>query len=87
MKPSFARGRAGSTIGRVTNDDWITAAVAAELTGYTVRQVRRWAEAGKLKARKWGDVWQVSKAGALAHAKHLSKAGKKRGRKLAIPKG
>jgi excisionase family DNA binding protein len=62
-------------------DDWITTAEAAKLSGYTLYHVRRLITSDKLKARKWGPVWQVSRRALLAYVRAAEQAGEKRGPK------
>ena len=64
--------------------EWITTVEAARLTGYTADYIRRLIRSGKLKGRKWGRDWQVSKAGLLAHKRSAEKQGNKRGPKSSI---
>jgi excisionase family DNA binding protein len=62
-------------------EDWITTAEAAQLSGYHVNHVRRLIVAGKVRARKFGPVWQVSKSDFLAYVQRLEQAGQRRGPK------
>jgi excisionase family DNA binding protein len=62
-------------------DDWITTSEAARLSGYHPEHVRRLIVAGKVKARKFGIVWQVSRRALLAYVRASEKAGEKRGPK------
>lgn len=41
--------------------DWITTADAIKLSGYSADYLRELIRAGKIKGRKFGIVWQVSK--------------------------
>ena len=62
-------------------EDWITTAEAAELSGYHVDHVRRLVLANKVKARKWGRDWQVSRTSLLAYVRKTEEMGKRRGPK------
>ncbi len=61
--------------------DWITTEQAANQTQFTADYIRRLARAGKVKGRKWGHSWQVSKSSLLAYLRHVSELGARRGRK------
>ena len=62
-------------------EDWITTAEAAKLSGYHPDHLRRLLVAGKIKARKFSGVWQVSRADLLQFMRLTEQAGKKRGPK------
>ncbi len=62
-------------------DDWITTAEAAELSGYHLDYIRILIRAEKVKARKFGIVWQVDRASLLAYTRKTAKIGEKRGPK------
>jgi excisionase family DNA binding protein len=62
-------------------DKWLTTSEAAQLTGYHRDHVRRLILVGRVKARKWGIQWQVSRASILAYAKKVEELGQKRGPK------
>ena len=61
--------------------DWITTAEAAELSGYTLYHLRYLIKVGKVKAKKWGREWQVSRKSLLAYVGQVGKLGSKRGPK------
>lgn len=61
--------------------DWITTREAAELIGYHPKSIPRLIEAGKIKARRFGKVWQVSRSSLLAYIRKVEKSGEKRGPK------
>jgi excisionase family DNA binding protein len=61
--------------------DWITTAEAARISGYTLHHIRRLINAGKIKARKWGPVWQVSERALVAYIHATTQAGERRGPK------
>ena len=46
-------------------EEWLTTAEAAELSGYHTEYIRQIIKAGKVEARKFGPVWQVSKQSLL----------------------
>jgi excisionase family DNA binding protein len=58
--------------------DWITTAEATRLTGYHPERVRELAREGRVKARKFGVVWQVSKQSVLAYVKAAAISNDKR---------
>ena len=49
--------------------DWITTAEAVSLTGYNAEYIRRLIRSGRVKARKFGIVWQVDRASLLGYLK------------------
>ena len=61
--------------------NWITTREAAELSGYHQVHVLRLVRTGKIRARKWGIQWQVSRASVLAYVRKSEKSGAKRGPK------
>jgi len=61
--------------------DWITTAEAAKLSRYHPEHVRRLIKAGKIKAQKFGEVWQIDRSSLLAYIKTAEKLGVKRGPK------
>ncbi len=62
-------------------DDWITLRDAARLAGYTENHLRVLIRQGKIKARKFAIVWQVSRKSLDAFLQEQSKKGEKRGSK------
>jgi excisionase family DNA binding protein len=62
-------------------EDWLTTGQAAELSGYHRKHILRLVRAGNVKARKFGPVWQVSRADLLAYIRKAEKLGAKRGPK------
>jgi excisionase family DNA binding protein len=62
-------------------EDWLTTEQAAETSGYHADHIRRLIRAKKLKARKFGPVWQVSREGLLAYLQQTREMGAKRGPK------
>lgn len=67
----------------MAQNDWITTAEAVRLSGYTGLHIRDLARRGRIKAQKWGNVWQVSKSSLLAYKQNADKLGEKRGPKVA----
>ena len=47
-------------------EEWLTVTDAAKLIGYHPDHLRVLIRAGKVEARKFGPVWQVSRASLLA---------------------
>jgi hypothetical protein len=48
-------------------EDWITTAMAVELSGYHPEHLRRLMREGKVQGRKFGIVWQVDRASLLSY--------------------
>lgn len=65
-------------------DDWITTGEAAELSGYHPVSLRRLLLAGKVKGKKFGEVWQVSKQSLLVYLREVEEIGEKRGPKKVV---
>jgi hypothetical protein len=61
--------------------DWITTAEAVTLSGYHSVTLRKLLLSGKVKGKKWGREWQVSRASLLAYVRKIEKSGAKRGPK------
>jgi hypothetical protein len=61
--------------------DWITTAEAVTLSGYHIVTLRKLLLAGKVKGKKWGREWQVSRISLLAYMRKIEKLGAKRGPK------
>jgi excisionase family DNA binding protein len=61
--------------------EWITTKEAAELSGYSMKHVRRLVISGSVKGQLFGREWQVSRAGLLAYVRKAGKLGAKRGPK------
>jgi excisionase family DNA binding protein len=55
-------------------DEWITVQEAAELSGYHAEYVRTLIRGGKIKARKFGPVWAVSKEVLLTYVKRAKES-------------
>lgn len=61
--------------------EWLTTKQAAELSGYSAYHLRELVHAGKVKAQKFGEVWQIDRRSLLAYLKATEKIGAKRGPK------
>ena len=59
-------------------DDLITTREAAELSGYNADHLRELIRDGKIEARKFGIVWQISKQSLLDYLEAASQSGDKR---------
>lgn len=53
---------------------WITTAEAAELSGYDPEYVRRLVRTKKVRAQKFGVVWQIDRAAFLAYCQESSQS-------------
>lgn len=60
---------------------WITTVQAAEMSGYHAEHIRDLLRSNRIKARKFGQVWQVDQASLLAYMRRAEKLGAKRGPK------
>jgi excisionase family DNA binding protein len=65
----------------MSNDEWITVREASKISGYNEEYVTRLIREGKIKAKKFGFVWQVSRSSILAYTENSEKLGGKRGPK------
>jgi hypothetical protein len=65
----------------MNNDEWITVNQAAKLSGYNEEHITRLIRAGKIKAKKFSIVWQVSRVSFQAYMNKIEKRGNKRGPK------
>jgi excisionase family DNA binding protein len=61
--------------------DWITTRQAAEISGYSMKHVRRLITSGKVTGQRFGRDWQISQASLLAYIRKAEKSGAKRGPK------
>jgi len=59
-------------------DDWITTTEAAELSGYHPERIRELIRDGRIEARKFGTIWQVSQSSLLTYLKAAEKTDDKR---------
>lgn len=62
-------------------DDWITTREAARLSGYSAYHIRELISSRRIKAQKFGEVWQVSRSSLLAYIRQAKILGAKRGPK------
>jgi hypothetical protein len=62
-------------------EKWLTIKQAAELSGYHPEYVRQLVYAGRVKARKFTFVWQVSHIDLQRYVQQVGKRGEKRGPK------
>lgn len=60
---------------------YITTAEGAQLTGYTDAYIRELIKDGKVKAKKYGRSWMVSRSSLLTHKRQADNLGAKRGPK------
>lgn len=58
--------------------DWITTIEAAKLSKYNMAYLRELIRTGKVKARKFGPVWQVDKASLLVYIRAAEESRDKR---------
>jgi excisionase family DNA binding protein len=63
------------------SDEWITVNEAAKLSGYNEEHITRLIRAGKIKAKKFSIVWQVSRNSIETYIEKTEKLGNKRGPK------
>lgn len=63
------------------HDDWITTAEAAERSGYHPHHVRALVREGKIVGRKFGIVWQISRASLDEYLQQVHERGEKTGPK------
>jgi excisionase family DNA binding protein len=61
--------------------DWITTSQAAEISGYSMKHVRRLITSGKVIGQRFGRDWQISQASLLSYIRKAEKLGAKRGPK------
>ena len=59
-------------------DDWITTSEASRFSGYHPEHLRRLIRSRKIRARKFGIVWQVSKTSLSRYLEEAEKSEDKR---------
>ncbi|MFZ1397685.1 MAG: helix-turn-helix domain-containing protein [Candidatus Promineifilaceae bacterium] len=59
-------------------EEWITTAEAAELSGYHVNHIRRLIRQEDIEAKKFGTIWQVNKTSFLDYLATARQADDKR---------
>ncbi len=62
-------------------DDWITTRDAVKLSGYNPIHLRALIRHGRIKARKYFVIWQISRKSLEAYLREQAQRGEKRGRK------
>lgn len=62
-------------------EEWLTTFEASRISNYELDYIRKLIRAGKIKGRKWGQSWQVSRQSLLDFLEEREKQGMKRGRK------
>lgn len=60
------------------SETWLTTQEAADFSGYHVNYIRQIIRAKKIKARKFGPVWQVSKESLQTYLQIAEKSDDKR---------
>ena len=65
----------------MSNDKWITVNEASKISGYNEEYITHLIREGKIKAKKFGFVWQVSRSSVLEYISTTEKLGNKRGPK------
>lgn len=62
--------------------DWITTQEAAQISGYHAEHIRELLRENRVRAQKFGPVWQIDRASLLAYVQNAKKLGAKRGPKV-----
>ena len=62
-------------------DEWLTVSQAVAISAYNRVYLRALIRDGKINAKKFATVWQVSRSSLQAYLKTAEKLGKKRGPK------
>jgi excisionase family DNA binding protein len=62
-------------------EEWLTVQEAAELSGYHPNYIRQIIRAGRVRARKFATVWQVSRSDLRVYLRKTENLGAKRGPK------
>jgi len=62
-------------------EEWLTTYEAARLANYDPDYIRKLVRAKKIKARKWGQAWQVHRDSLLEYVEKAEEKGRKRGPK------
>ena len=62
-------------------EEWLTTYEAARLANYDPDYIRKLVRAKKIKARKWGQAWQVHRDSLLEYVEKAEAKGNKRGPK------
>ena len=62
-------------------EEWLTTFEASRISNYELDYIRKLIRAGKIKGRKWGQSWQVSRQSLQEFLEERESQGMKRGRK------
>ncbi len=62
-------------------EKWLTTQEAARLVKYHPEHIRKLIKSGRVKARKFGQVWQVDRESLMAYARSAAQKGNKPGPK------
>lgn len=62
-------------------EEWLTTYEAARIAKYDPDYIRKLVRANKIKARKWGQAWQVQRDSLLEYLKRSEMQGDRRGPK------
>jgi excisionase family DNA binding protein len=62
-------------------EEWLTTYEAARITNYDPDYIRKLVRAKKIKARKWGQSWQVHRDSLFEYLKKTEMLGDRRGPK------
>lgn len=62
-------------------EDWLTTYEAAHVSGYNPDYIRQLIRSQKVRGRKWGLSWQVSRRSLEEYVKNVEKLGERRGAK------
>ena len=65
----------------MSNNEWITVQEAVKISGYNEDHITRLIREGKIKAKKFSIVWQVSRDSLQEYISKTEKLGNKRGPK------
>jgi excisionase family DNA binding protein len=63
------------------SDELITTAEAADISGYHNEYIRRLLNEGRIKGKKFGPTWQVSKHSLMKYLEKMETKGARRGPK------
>jgi len=66
-------------------EEWLTTFEASRISKYELDYIRKLIRAGKIKGRKWGQSWQVSRQSLQEFLEERESQGLKRGRKPVHP--
>lgn len=62
-------------------EDWLTTYEATRVSGYNPDYIRQLIRSQKVRGRKWGLSWQVSRRSLEEYVKKAEKLGERRGAK------